>query len=184
MEGKDGSPLNEVRVLCNSLMFHDGRLRADKSDQAEPGRSVLKLQVGDEIRLNENDFRGAWGRRLRRDRKPRPSEQGLRRSRAPMVCRRSRPCSERVDEPELPSSSARQCWIAVFALVSRSVSDSHRGSGSNSAPALSRTASPPPELLDPPRQPDIAVGRRESIQLFGASLMPSIRHRKWEVSER
>jgi hypothetical protein len=57
MEGKDGSPLNEVRVLCNSLMFHDGRLRADKSIKLSPAASVLKLQVGDEIRLNENDFR-------------------------------------------------------------------------------------------------------------------------------
>lgn len=57
MEGNDGYPLSEVRVLCNSLMLHDGRLCADKPIKLNSSASVLKLQVGDEVRLNEDEFR-------------------------------------------------------------------------------------------------------------------------------
>jgi len=56
VEGKDGSPLNEVRVLCDSLMHNNGVMTADKSIKLSPARSVLKYQVGDEIKLNEADF--------------------------------------------------------------------------------------------------------------------------------
>jgi hypothetical protein len=31
LEKKDGDPLNEVRVLCNSLMSNDGIMVADKT---------------------------------------------------------------------------------------------------------------------------------------------------------
>src|SRR5262249_17266912 len=30
IEGKDGNPLNEFRVLCNSILFNQGRLQVDK----------------------------------------------------------------------------------------------------------------------------------------------------------
>jgi hypothetical protein len=30
IEGKDGNPLNEGRVLCNSLLFNRGDLQVDK----------------------------------------------------------------------------------------------------------------------------------------------------------
>jgi len=65
-EGKDGNPLNEVRALCNSLLLNDGKLQIER----QPGwpnsaggsmrlpreKSVLKLDVGDEIKLSEADF--------------------------------------------------------------------------------------------------------------------------------
>jgi hypothetical protein len=66
VEGKDGNPLNEVRVLCNSLLLNDGKLQVDKLKEwpnsavsgltLPPEKSVLKLKPGDEIRLSEADF--------------------------------------------------------------------------------------------------------------------------------
>jgi hypothetical protein len=29
-EGKDGSPLNEVRILCNFILFNSDKLQVDK----------------------------------------------------------------------------------------------------------------------------------------------------------
>ena len=55
-EGKDGNPLNEVRMLCNSILRHDGVLSADKTIQYKPETSVLKLRIGDEIALDETQF--------------------------------------------------------------------------------------------------------------------------------
>ena len=57
LEGKDGNPLNEVRMLCSSLLTNDGVLAADKTIKYTPETSVLKLRVGDEIRLDEKQFR-------------------------------------------------------------------------------------------------------------------------------
>ena len=51
LEGKDGNPLNEVRMLCTSLLQHDGVLAADKTIQYDPARSVLKLKVGVPIEI-------------------------------------------------------------------------------------------------------------------------------------
>ena len=66
IEGKDGNPLNEVRVLCNSLLLNQGRLQVDRLPgwpnsastgmELPPEKSVLKLKVGEEVRLNESDF--------------------------------------------------------------------------------------------------------------------------------
>lgn len=56
-EGKDGNPLNEVRVLCTSIMLHDGVHTPDTSIKLDPARSVLKLEIGAEIALSAADFR-------------------------------------------------------------------------------------------------------------------------------
>jgi hypothetical protein len=58
--------LNEARVLCNSILPNGGKLQVDKlpgwpnsagaSIKLPAERSVLKLGVGDEIRLTEGDF--------------------------------------------------------------------------------------------------------------------------------
>jgi hypothetical protein len=55
-EGKDGNPLNEVRVICDSLISNDGILRADKQIKLTADRSVVKLRVGAPVRLTETDF--------------------------------------------------------------------------------------------------------------------------------
>ena len=56
MEGKDGNPLNEVRMLCDAIMENQGRMSANKTIRHKPEMSVLKFKVGDEIRLNADDF--------------------------------------------------------------------------------------------------------------------------------
>ena len=56
IEKKDGNPLNEVRMLCNSMMNNGNVMCADKTIKYDPARSVLKYKVGDEIKLNEADF--------------------------------------------------------------------------------------------------------------------------------
>jgi len=56
LEKKDGNPLNEVRILCNSMMNNNDLMCADKTIKFDPAKSVLKYRVGDEIKLNEADF--------------------------------------------------------------------------------------------------------------------------------
>lgn len=56
MEKKDGNPLNEVRLICEGLLYHQSRMSADKSIKLDPARSILKYQVGEEIKLTQADF--------------------------------------------------------------------------------------------------------------------------------
>ena len=56
MEGKDGNPLNEVRMLCEAIMENQGRMSASKTIRYKPETSILKFKAGDEIRLNADDF--------------------------------------------------------------------------------------------------------------------------------
>src|SRR5207249_3219271 len=66
IEGKDGRPLNEVRVLCNSILLNRGKLQGDKLPgwpnsavagiKLPPEQSVLKLNPTDEVRLSKADF--------------------------------------------------------------------------------------------------------------------------------
>lgn len=57
IEGKDGNPLNEVRMTCSSILRADGVLGADRTIKYKPETSVLGLELGDEIRLDEAQFR-------------------------------------------------------------------------------------------------------------------------------
>lgn len=57
MELKDGNPINEVRVLCNAIMHHDGVMTADKRIKMKSATSILQHDVGDKIELAVADFR-------------------------------------------------------------------------------------------------------------------------------
>jgi hypothetical protein len=54
--GKDGNPLNEVEMLCDSLMNNGGILRAGNVIKLIPEESVVKLRIGNRIRLTAEDF--------------------------------------------------------------------------------------------------------------------------------
>jgi hypothetical protein len=54
--GKDGNPINEVELLSDSLMNNDAELRGDNVIKYIPDESVLKLEVGDRIRINAAQF--------------------------------------------------------------------------------------------------------------------------------
>jgi len=66
IEGRDGNPLNEVRILCNSILLNKHKLQVDRLPgwpnsavsglKLPPEKSLLKIQVGDEVRLTEGDF--------------------------------------------------------------------------------------------------------------------------------
>ncbi len=66
IEGRDGNPLNEVRVLCNSLLLNNGKLQVEKLPEwpnssvanltLPPEKSVLGLKPGDKVMLSEDDF--------------------------------------------------------------------------------------------------------------------------------
>jgi hypothetical protein len=55
-EGKDGNPLNELRIICDSLLLHDGIMRADRQIKLPPDKSVVGIAVGDRIALTEAQF--------------------------------------------------------------------------------------------------------------------------------
>ncbi len=56
VEGKDGNPLNEVRLLSDSIMNNDNKMGVDKTIKYDPESSILKYKVGDEIKLSEAGF--------------------------------------------------------------------------------------------------------------------------------
>jgi hypothetical protein len=56
VEGKDGNPLNEVRVLAGSLLDNAGVLTPDKTVKLKPETSILGLRPGDRIALDETRF--------------------------------------------------------------------------------------------------------------------------------
>lgn len=57
LEGKDGNPMNEVRVLAASVLENDGVMLSGHGVRLRPESSVLGIRPGDRISLTENDFR-------------------------------------------------------------------------------------------------------------------------------
>lgn len=56
IEGNDGNPLNEVRLLCTSIMENRSVLLEDPSASAQPATGVLKLRPGASVALSEEQF--------------------------------------------------------------------------------------------------------------------------------
>jgi hypothetical protein len=54
--GKDGNPLNEVEIICDSLMTNNGVLRPSTVLKLVPDESVAKIQFGETIRLTADQF--------------------------------------------------------------------------------------------------------------------------------
>ena len=48
-EGKDGNPLNELRMLSNSIVANGSVLSADATIKYDPARAVTAIAVGDAI---------------------------------------------------------------------------------------------------------------------------------------
>jgi hypothetical protein len=67
VDGKDGNPLNELRVMCDSILSNEGvmtsgtvskssQMRFNKAIKLAPERSVLKYDVGDRIGVHQQEF--------------------------------------------------------------------------------------------------------------------------------
>lgn len=56
LEKKDGNPLNEVRMLCDSIRENNCIFIPNKTIKYDHNKSVLKYQIGDEINLRKEDF--------------------------------------------------------------------------------------------------------------------------------
>jgi hypothetical protein len=56
-EGKDGNPLNEVRMLSSSLLLPQGKLKADSTIKYLPEKSVTKSKVGSAIEIKGDVFK-------------------------------------------------------------------------------------------------------------------------------
>lgn len=57
LEGTDGNALNEVRLIAASLVKNGGTVMEDPELTLDPARSVLRLEVGDSVRLTAQQYR-------------------------------------------------------------------------------------------------------------------------------
>jgi hypothetical protein len=55
-EGKDGNPLNEVRMIANSILNHSNKLLDDSTIKYHAEKSILKIRLNQEINLSSIDF--------------------------------------------------------------------------------------------------------------------------------
>ena len=56
LEGDDGNPMNEVRVIADSIVDNDAVLRVEGPISWVPERTVLRLAVGDDVEVTANGF--------------------------------------------------------------------------------------------------------------------------------
>ena len=54
--GKEGTPVNEVELLSESLINNDGVLRGNKVIRYQPETSASRLLLGEQIRLSQEQF--------------------------------------------------------------------------------------------------------------------------------
>ncbi len=55
VSGKDGNPLHEVEMICDSLMSNNGILRGSNVIKYIPDQSIVKPNTGDQIRLSAEE---------------------------------------------------------------------------------------------------------------------------------
>ena len=55
-EGKDGNPLNEMRMLSDSIMEHDGVLKENRTIKYKADKAVAGIALGQEIVLDAETF--------------------------------------------------------------------------------------------------------------------------------
>jgi hypothetical protein len=60
-EGTDGNPLNEVRMISASMIANADTLLPDKTIKYDPAKSILGLQIGDEIRITKFGYSALSG---------------------------------------------------------------------------------------------------------------------------
>jgi hypothetical protein len=54
--GKDTNPLNELELMVDALITNDGVLRENKVIKFDPEQSVVKLKIGDRVKLTAEEF--------------------------------------------------------------------------------------------------------------------------------
>ena len=55
-EGKAGGPLNELRMLCDSIKENDGVMAANATIKYDAGKSVTGIAVGQKIVLDDKAY--------------------------------------------------------------------------------------------------------------------------------
>jgi hypothetical protein len=56
LEGKAGGPLNELRMLCDSIKENGGVLAGNSTIKYDPAKSVTAIAVGERIVLDDETF--------------------------------------------------------------------------------------------------------------------------------
>lgn len=56
VSGKDGNPLNEVELICDSLLNNHGVFRGNNVIKYINLQSIVKLNIGDKIHLTADEF--------------------------------------------------------------------------------------------------------------------------------